>query len=193
MKKNFLHILLVLLMLSPLSLFALTEGSIKADVRVAVDEIQNISKNSALDMEGKRHALDKVIDPIFDFTLMGKLSLGKTAWKALSKEERKEFVKLFTQRTKNAYLSKLDIYKDEKITVLEPKKVKKRIHISTYLILEGERKELLYKLYKSKKDGWKIYDVDVIGVSLVQTNRSQFDAIIKKSSVQGLLEKLREK
>ena len=89
-------------------------------------------------------------------------------------------------------MGKLDMYNDEKITLETPKKVKKRIHLNSYIIQKGEKKEVLYKFYHSKKRGWIIYDVDVLGVSIIQTYRSQFAGVLKKGSMQQLLEKLRK-
>ena len=49
---------------------------------------------------------------------------------------------------------------------------------------------MLYKLYKPDAN-WKIYDIEIQGVSLIQTYRSQFDGALKKGSVDDLLHKLR--
>ena len=48
---------------------------------------------------------------------------------------------------------------------------------------------MLYKLYKSKQ-GWRIYDLEIQGVSLISTYRSQFDEILRNKTVDDLLAKL---
>ena len=68
---------------------------------------------------------------------------------------------------------------------------KKRVEVLTYLITKDDKKEMTYKLYKSKKKGWMVYDVDVLGVSIVQTYRSQFSGILKKESMEQLMERMR--
>ena len=50
---------------------------------------------------------------------------------------------------------------------------------------------LSHKLYKDKKKGWLVYDVEVLGVSIVQTYRSQFSGYLKKKSMGDLMERLR--
>lgn len=48
---------------------------------------------------------------------------------------------------------------------------------------------MIYKLYKSKKD-WKIYDLEVEGVSIISTYRSQFDQVLSKGTIDELLQRL---
>ena len=123
---------------------------------------------------------------------MARLSLGKKHWKALSKAKRKEFSELFVKRLKDSYLDKLDLYTDEEIVVDEAKLTKKnRVEVLTYLVSKEDKKEMIYKLYKSKKKEWMVYDVDILGVSIVQTYRSQFSGILKKKSMEQLMERIR--
>jgi len=48
---------------------------------------------------------------------------------------------------------------------------------------------MTYKLYKSKKD-WKIYDLEVEGISIISTYRSQFDQVLSKGTIDELLQRL---
>jgi len=133
----------------------------------------------------------ETVDPIFDFTIMAKVSLGKTHWKQMDKDQRKEFVTLFVKRIKESYLEKLDLYTDEDVAVEEAVKAKSRIYVKTYLVTKIDKKEMIYKFYKSKGK-WKIYDVEILGVSIVQTYRSQFRGLLKKGGIEPLLKRLRQ-
>ena len=96
------------------------------------------------------------------------------------------------ERLKQSYLDKLDLYTDEEVVVGEAKLTKKnRVEVLTYLITKDDKKEMTYKLYKSKKKRWMVYDVDVLGVSIVQTYRSQFSGILKNESMEQLMERMR--
>ena len=88
-------------------------------------------------------------------------------------------------------MSKLDLYTDEVVVIDDPIKVKNRVHLPTHLMRKNEKRDVLYKFYKSKKSGWMIYDVDILGVSIIQTYRTQFSGILKKESFAALLEKLK--
>jgi len=167
-------------------------SEIQAMTKEKVDLVIQTLKDTSLSKKEKKEGILKTIDGLFDFNLMARLSLGKKNWKALSKAKRKEFSMLFVERLKQSYLDKLDLYTDEEVVVGEAKLTKKnRVEVLTYLITKDDKKEMTYKLYKSKKKRWMVYDVDVLGVSIVQTYRSQFSGILKKESMEQLMERMR--
>ena len=167
-------------------------SEIQAMTKEKVDLVIQTLKDTSLSKKEKKEGILKTIDGLFDFNLMARLSLGKENWKPLSKSKRKEFSKLFVERLKQSYLDKLDLYTDEEVVVGEAKQTKKnRVEVLTFLVSKDDKKEMTYKLYKSKKKGWLVYDVDVLGVSIVATYRSQFSGILKKGSMEQLLERMR--
>ena len=167
-------------------------SEIQAMTKEKVDLVIQTLKDTSLSKKEKKEGILKTIDGLFDFNLMARLSLGKENWKPLSKSKRKEFSKLFVERLKQSYLDKLDLYTDEEVVVGEAKQTKKnRVEVLTFLVSKDDKKEMTYKLYKSKKKGWLVYDVDVLGVSIVATYRSQFSGILKKESMEHLLERMR--
>ena len=167
-------------------------SEIHAMTKEKVDLVIQTLKDTSLSKKEKKEGILKTIDGLFDFNLMARLSLGKKNWKALSKAKRKEFSMLFVERLKQSYLDKLDLYTDEEVVVGEANLSKKnRVEVLTYLITKDDKKEMTYKLYKSKKKRWMVYDVDVLGVSIVQTYRSQFSGILKKESMEQLMERMR--
>ena len=167
-------------------------SEIRAMTKEKVYLVIQTLKDTSLSKKEKKEGILKTIDGLFDFNLMARLSLGKENWKPLSKSKRKEFSKLFVERLKQSYLDKLDLYTDEEVVVGEAKQTKKnRVEVLTFLVSKDDKKEMTYKLYKSKKKGWLVYDVDVLGVSIVATYRSQFSGILKKGSMEQLLERMR--
>lgn len=188
------RILIVLLMLFFTSSAPLADevSEIRAMTKEKVDIVINILKDKSLSKNEKKEGILETIDGLFDFSLMARLSLGKKHWKSLSKAKRKEFSELFVERLKLSYLEKLDLYTDEEVVVDEARKTKKnRVEVLTYLVTKDDKKEMIYKLYKTKKKGWMVYDVDVLGVSIVQTYRSQFSGVLKKETMEQLMERMR--
>ncbi len=166
--------------------------NVKKMTKEKVDIVINILRDENINQEQKKEGILEAIEGLFDFGLMAKLSLGKTHWKALNKEKRKEFSDLFVERLKLSYLDKLDLYTDEEVVIESAKMTNKnRVEVLTYLVSKDDKNEMLYKLYKSKKGEWKVYDVDVLGVSIVQTYRSQFSGILKKESMDQLMKRMR--
>lgn len=162
-------------------------------VRDTVDTILSILKEGDLSKEEKVVKIEQVIDPVFNFPLMGKLALGKKHWPRLNENEKKEFSGLFAERLKNAYLDKLELFTDEKAQFEPPIKVGTKVHIPTIVVSKGEGVPILYKLHNSR-EGWRIYDFEVRGVSLVSTYRAQYNEYFRNDgTVAGLLEKMKEK
>ncbi|UFS61367.1 ABC transporter substrate-binding protein [Sulfurimonas sp. HSL-3221] len=189
MKKLFYLALLSLLL--PLSAAALEANEIGSVMRQKVDAVLEILNDHNKSKTDRNAAIEQEMDPYFDFVLMAKLSLGKTGWQEATPPQRKEYVVLFERRIKDFYMSKLDLYKDEAITLEAPRQVKNRIYLNSYIVEKGEKKEVLYKFYHAK-EGWLIYDVDVLGVSIIQSYRSQFAGELEKGSIEQLLIKLRQ-
>jgi phospholipid transport system substrate-binding protein len=67
--------------------------------------------------------------------------------------------------------------------------VKKKIHTPTYLVSKDKKISILYKFYKAQKN-WKIYDLEIQGVSIIRSYRSQFSSILESGTVDDLLLKL---
>ena len=58
------------------------------------------------------------------------------------------------------------------------------------MVINGEEKNIIFKFY-NENNNWLIYDVDILGVSLIQTYRSQFADILEKQDFNALIEKLK--
>ena len=182
-----------------LSLFVLTVPVIKAG---DVEDINSMVKKKVsviFDLLGKQdieknERNEKIVgelNAIMDFQLAAYLSLGKH-WKKISKTQKKEFVKIFQQYINNYIVEKIDLYTNQKIDIGDSKIVKKgRAELEIGILSGGETLQVNFKLRKNKKKEWRVYDVDIEGVSLITTFRSQFSGVLKNSSFEELLEKLK--
>jgi phospholipid transport system substrate-binding protein len=120
---------------------------------------------------------------------MARLSLGKKHWPELSQEKKERFTELFIKRLKASYLINFTLYTDEKLFYEPTVQVKKKIHAPTYLVSKDKKISILYKFYKAEKN-WKIYDLEIQGVSIIRSYRSQFSGILENGTVDDLLLKL---
>ena len=182
-----------------LSLFVLTVPVIHAG---DVEDINSMVKKKVaviFDLLGKQdieknERNEKIVgelNKIMDFQLAAYLSLGKH-WKKISKTQKKEFVETFQQYINNYIVEKIDLYTNQKIDIGDSKIVKKgRAELEIGILSGGETLQVNFKLRKNKKKEWRVYDVDIEGVSLITTFRSQFSGVLKNSSFEELLEKLK--
>ncbi len=188
--------LLILFLLLGIMSFAMPlsaddKSDIQASMKKMIGQVTTLIQDKSLAKESRNKEIDTLVSPLFDFGLMGRLTLGKEQWKKISPKERKAFSELFEKRVKESYMNKLDLYTDEVVVIDDALTVKNRIHLPTHLIRNNERRDVVYKFYKSKKRGWLIYDVDILGVSIIQTYRTQFSGILKEETFTVLLEKLK--
>ena len=182
-----------------LSLFVLTVPVIHAG---DVEDINSMVKKKVaviFDLLGKQdieknERNEKIVgelNEIMDFQLAAYLSLGKH-WKKISKTQKKEFVETFQQYINNYIVEKIDLYTNQKIDIGDSKIIKKgRAELEIGILSGGETLQVNFKLRKNKKKEWRVYDVDIEGVSLITTFRSQFSGVLKNSSFEELLEKLK--
>ena len=180
------------------SLLILSQTVIGADkiapeevLKSTLDRVFEVLQKEDLEQQAKNKAVVEIITPMFDFARMAKLSLGKKHWPGLTKENKDRFTELFVKRLRQSYLDKLTTYTDEEIIYEPPVEVKKKIHISTRLISKGKEISMLYKFYNSN-NSWKIYDVEIQGVSIIRSYRSQFKEILQNGTFDDLLQKMQK-
>ncbi len=144
---------------------------------------------------GKQVYLDRlreVVYPLFNFPEMAKRSLGFN-WRRLSPEERQEFVTLFTDLLERSYASKIDLYEGEIVVFTDEivDDIYARVD-SKIVSTKGEEFSVNYKLLRTNGD-WRIYDVVVEHISLVNNYRSQFNRVISNSSYADFIKKIDQK
>jgi len=161
----------------------------QAILKTKLDATIAVLQKKDLDTQKKNEQLVAIVTPMFDFQLMAKLSLGRKYWPGLSEEKKGEFTDLFIKRLRASYLEKISLYTDEKVFFKTPVQDKRKVRIPTEIISNNNRISMIYKMYKSKKD-WKIYDVEIEGISIISTYRSQFDQVLSKGTMDELLQRL---
>ena len=166
-------------------------------VRQTTDKLLAILEDPQLKGESKkserRHKLKEVLYQRFDFTEMAKRSLG-SEWRRRSPEEQKEFVKVFTDLLERAYLDKIESYNGENFQYLKEREDdKNHAQVDTKIVdNKGQEFSVNYRLYSVGGD-WKVYDVVIENVSIVNNYRSQFTRVLATSSYEELVNRLQGK
>jgi len=165
-------------------------------VRVAVDKAVQILKDPKLQSQDKKKErvdrLREALNPIFDYEEMAKRALG-THWRRRTPAEQEEFVKLFRDFLERIYSDKIDLYGGEKVRFGREVIDKDFAQVESAVIKpNGEEIAVSYKL-RQMNGQWKVYDVVVENISIVNNYRSQFDRVISSSSYEALVKRLQEK
>ena len=156
-----------------------------------LDAVFTVLQKKDLSPQARKNEVVEIVTPMFDFNLMAKLSLGKKYWPNLSQEQKERFTELFVERLRQSYLNKLTAYTDEKIVYESPIADEKKVSVPTVLISKGKKISMLYKLYPADNT-WKIYDIEIQGVSIIRSYRAQFNEILQKGTFDDLLEKMQK-
>lgn len=177
------------LLLLNLAFAADEKGTVEEFLKSNLDAVFTVLQKKDLSPQAKNSEVVEIVTPMFDFQLMAKLSLGRQYWPDLSKENRERFTELFVNRLRESYLNKLTTYTDETVVYEQPVKVNGKVHIPTSLISKDKKISMLYKFYQSS-DQWKIYDIEIQGVSIIRSYQSQFSEILRNSTFDDLLLKM---
>ena len=182
-----------LLLVSPSSSVA---GAPTDQLKQSVEKIETILADPSLKGEAKsanrRQKLKEAVNERFAFDEMAKRSLG-AQWQKRSAAEQQEFVGLFTDLLEGTYLSKLEEYSGEKVQFVNERQEKDFAEVNTKLInKKGEDFALDYRLYNVNGQ-WKVTDVVIENISLVNNYRSQFNRVLSRSTFEDLVQAMKQK
>jgi phospholipid transport system substrate-binding protein len=165
---------------------------LKTDVDKVLDVLRDPSRKAELAKDIKDDKILPIYEAMFDDVELSKRALARN-WNNLSVPQRQEFVKLFRQLLEKTYADKILSYSDEK--VLFDKEIilsDKIAEVQTRVITSSKEVPVYYRMI-FKKNIWKVYDVVIENISLVQNYRTQFNEILAKNTNEQLLDILRKK
>jgi len=159
--------------------------------RETVDKVLGILQSGAKG-DQRRQQLRDTIYPRFDFPEMAKRSLG-SHWSRRTPQEQQEFTKVFTGLLESSYVDKIETFNGEKVLYAREQVAGNNAEVFTKVVTKkGEEFSINYKLHRVGGE-WKVYDVVVEDISLVNNYRSQFNRILANASFDELMKKLQQK
>ena len=193
LKWTMIGVLLVVQFFTALA--AAAAGPATDSIRGTIDEVFKVLDDKDLKKperhEERRQRLEKVVGARFDYSEMSRRSLG-TQWNQLSDKDRQEFVDLFRTLLTNTYADRVENYSGEGVQYLNERSEKEYAEVRTKVLSGKTEIPMDYRLLRKDND-WRVYDVVVDGVSLVNNYRGQFSKILHTSSYPGLVDQLRKK
>ena len=203
MNRRFLSRLFVVLLVSTSSLLALParaadETADSLIKRLSTDVLDNIKADKAIqagDVSRIIALVDTKIMPNVNFQRMTASAVGP-AWRQATPEQQKRLQEEFKILLVRTYAGALTQVSDQTI-VIKPLRAgdDKEVVVRTEVKGRGDPIQLDYKLEKTAGEGagWKIYNLNVLGVWLVETYRSQFAQEINAKGISGLIATLSER
>lgn len=195
MSKGLLHVIAGFFLVFAIAAPAQGEGP-KDRIKGTTDKIIAILSDPALKVpeqaKERKRRIREVVDERFDWEEFSRRALARH-WKQRTEEEKREFVPLFGKLIERTYMDKVEDYSGERVLYVG-ERIKGKYGLVKAKVVTNDKREIDvdYRL-KYKGSDWYVYDVTVVGVSLVKSYRVQFNNIIKQSSYEDLVERLKEK
>jgi phospholipid transport system substrate-binding protein len=164
---------------------------------ISNEVLERIKADSALrggDLARRQSLIEEEVAPYVDFERMTQLSVGY-AWRGATPAQRQALTREFRTCVILTYSGAMSRVTDEQVTV---KPIRAQLGDTEVIVRtridssSGEPTGLDYRLEKTET-GWKIYDVTIMGVSMVETFRDSFVGQISRSGVEGLIQALADK
>ena len=193
MKKGILCCILLILLLPAPGLPSQPMDEIKGRIDQVISILKDPTDKEPSQISLRREKIWKIIIDIFDFEEMSRRAAAQY-WKNFNREEQKRYSELFAKLLGNAYIDKiLKEYKGEQVAYLSQEmSAEAKAVIHTKISRAGVETKILYSMYRGDSV-WKVYDVTIEGVSLVQNYRSQFSKILLNKTPAELIEILTKK
>jgi phospholipid transport system substrate-binding protein len=193
MKKMIVGLSIIMLLLSSLTAYAATPlDSAQANANRVLDVLRDPKLKAVSAKDIKKEKLRAIYRDMFDEIELSRRTLGRN-WNKLNPVQRQEFVHLYEQVLEKAYIDRILSYTNEKIVFYKEIKLSgNQAEVQSKAITSSKEIPIFYRMIM-KDSAWKVYDVVVENVSLVQNYRSQFNEILAKNTPEQLLEILRKK
>jgi phospholipid transport system substrate-binding protein len=195
--KNLFKTILIVIVLTAIFYAAAANAGVPTEqIRGTVDQVIAILADPSLKTEGKqkerREQLRRVIFARFDFAEMARRSLGPE-WRRRTPAEQQDFINIFTDLLQDSYIGTIESYSGDKVGYNRETQEQDNAEVQTTLTTKGEAAySINYRLRLVDKD-WKVYDVIIENISVVNNYRSQFNRVISKSSYEELVRAMKEK
>jgi phospholipid transport system substrate-binding protein len=178
-------------------------GPVTDSLKGTLDQIIDVLNDPSLKTPGKenerRDILLKLVKERFDEEAFARRALG-FHWQKRTKEEKQEFVEIFSDLLERTYLNKIDAYlakagsfSEKNIRYLNETVKGRYVVVETKVIINKDSEFPIHYLFKNKQGNWLAVDVAIEGVSLVKNYRAQFKEILTHSSFKELIAKLKSK
>ena len=177
------------------SVHAAWAGPPTDQLREGIDRVIKILQDPGLKgdkhVDQRRAAIALAARAIFDFGEMARRSLARH-WEKRTPAEQEEFVRIFTALIERTYISRVDqndiansmTYRGEKMDADHA------VVQTTVSLNNGRELALDYRMH-NPGDYWRIYDLSIEGSSMVSSYRAQFSRIIRTSSYETLVAKIK--
>lgn len=164
---------------------------------VTLDIVDIIAKDKDIKAGDRKKVIDLIetkVLPHFNFTSMTRLAVA-TNWEKANADQKKRLTDEFKTLLVRTYASALSAYSDQKFDFrpLRAKPTDTDVTVNVRVLQPGAQPVTIDYDMEKTPSGWKVYNVYVAGVSLVQNYRTEFSNLVRDNGIDGLIKSLQAK
>jgi phospholipid transport system substrate-binding protein len=159
-----------------------------------LDEIKNDPDLAAGDWAKINKLVDTKVMPVIDFKKMTSLAVGRH-WRSASDIQKTELMKVFRKLLLLTYSGAIRFADKADMKILPPRRNSDDVDVvvRTRVTVPGRQAVPIdYRLRKTDL-GWRIFDLNVLGLWLIENYRAQFSQIVNRDGIAGLISAIQAK
>lgn len=185
-------VIVIFPMVSPAAAPSATDA-LKGPIERAIALLKDPRYQAPSMSETQREDIWAAVKDIFDFREISMRSLAQD-WRNFDDKQREEFIEVFATLLKNTYVGKLQgEYHNEEVAFVGQDDVAADKAVVKSNVLRGNIQIPMHYSMVLKDGAWRIYDINIEGISLVKNYRGQFKEFLSKDTPAALIARLREK
>lgn len=161
-------------------------------LREYTDQVVKVLDDPSMARQDRRAAVRKIAHEAFDMAETAQRVLARH-WQARTPAEREEFTQLFADLLERTYIARMDEYGGERIKYLGESIDGRLASVRARIVTKTGTEVPVESRMNLRGDRWLIYDILIENVSLVGNYRSQFDRIVRSTSYEELVRRLKTK
>lgn len=189
------------LLLLPFFIFAAPQASHAGDqngarqfVEAMAQRVVEVLENKDMDLAQKDTALKQIFEGNIAIDWVGRFVLGRH-WRTATEPQKQAYLASYKAFIINSYVNRLKEYSGEKFNILQGRDIGEgQYMLSTEILRPGNQANVLVDYKIRDEDGrYMIFDIVVEGVSLISTQRSEFDSVVGRKGLDFLIQQLAAK
>jgi phospholipid transport system substrate-binding protein len=175
---------------SALPAAAQQSGGASQFIRKLGDQAIGVMQQSQLPLDARETQFRAILADGFDLNFIGQFALGRS-WQSATPEQRTTYQQLFGEYILKVYSSRFGGYSGETLNVVAERQVPGQPYVFVSTRIDRPTGPPIQAEWRVRTaDSYKIVDIMVEGISMAATQRSEFDAIVKRDGVDGLIHML---
>lgn len=142
------------------------------------------------DQNERASALDRIFKTSFDMTGMARFAAG-VYWRRAAPADRLKYVDLFSKYVSHLYAAKFANYHGQKFVIAALRPSGEGVTAVRALIVSDNKQTPIEFRVRRFGPDYRIFDVYVGGVSLLITERDEFNSVLAREGMEGLLQRLK--